>query len=179
MLEALDDKLPERWEQKWHLMDAESPEEERKEGEEEGSDKSGDCKYTLQEWLEEVYFDDDYREDLAHEDIDKVGELVRKMLKFEPLLRASPEVILQDPWLKNGKPSVVKNHAPIERFASHSVSVNEKSVEKTEHSIPEDAEVVKTEQHKPTEAEGAIEMYSSHGAPMSDGVAEQEFLDIA
>lgn len=86
MLEMASDGLPERWQQKWPAMDSESP-----------GEKSG---YTLQEWLEEMYFDGERNEDLTREDILKVGELVRRMLRFEPSLRASAREILQDSWFK-------------------------------------------------------------------------------
>ncbi|OCL14021.1 hypothetical protein AOQ84DRAFT_394724 [Glonium stellatum] len=60
-------------------------------------EKSGN---TLQEWLEEIYFDGERNKDLTREDILKVGELVRRMLRFEPSMRASARDILQDPWFK-------------------------------------------------------------------------------
>jgi hypothetical protein len=60
-------------------------------------EKSG---YTLQEWLEEMYFDGERNEDLTREDILKIGELVRKMLRFEPSMRVSAREVLQDPWFK-------------------------------------------------------------------------------
>jgi serine/threonine-protein kinase SRPK3 len=86
MLEMASDGLPERWQQLWRTMNGASPEE------------SSD--YTLQGWLEEMYFDGERNEDLTREDIVKVGELVRKMLWFEPSSRASTREILQDPWFK-------------------------------------------------------------------------------
>ncbi|KAI0809592.1 kinase-like protein [Xylaria sp. FL0064] len=86
MLERASDGLPERWQQTWRAMDSASP-----------GEKSG---YTLQEWLEEVYFDGERNEDLTREDILKVGELVRRMLRFEPSMRASAREILQDPWFR-------------------------------------------------------------------------------
>jgi hypothetical protein len=60
-------------------------------------EKSG---YTLQEWLEEMYFDGGRNDDLTQEDILKVGKLVRSMLQFEPSKRASAEEMLQDSWFK-------------------------------------------------------------------------------
>ncbi|KAF2789430.1 hypothetical protein K505DRAFT_253397, partial [Melanomma pulvis-pyrius CBS 109.77] len=84
MLDMASDGLPERWHQTWRAMDSASP------GEKSGS--------TLQEWLEEMYFDGERNEDLTREDILKVGELVGRMLRFEPSMRASAREILQDPW---------------------------------------------------------------------------------
>ena len=56
--------------------------------------------YTLQEWLEEMYFDGERNEDLTREDILKVGELVQRLLRFEPCMRASVREILQDSWFR-------------------------------------------------------------------------------
>jgi serine/threonine-protein kinase SRPK3 len=84
MLEIANDELPERWEQTWRAMNSASP-----------GEKSG---YTLQEWLEEMYFDGERNNDLTREVILTVGKLVRSMLQFEPSKRASAEKMLQDPW---------------------------------------------------------------------------------
>lgn len=80
------DELPERWQQKWRAMDSAAP-----------GERSG---YTLQEWLEEIYFDGERNHDLTREDILNVGRLVRSLLQFEPSNRASAEEILQDSWFK-------------------------------------------------------------------------------
>ncbi|QDS72140.1 hypothetical protein FKW77_004169 [Venturia effusa] len=84
MLETVDDELPDRWQQTWRTMDSASP------GEESGS--------TLQEWLEEMYFDGERNSDLTRGDISHVGRLVRRMLRLEPSKRASAEEILRDSW---------------------------------------------------------------------------------
>ena len=47
-----------------------------------------------------MYFDGERNKDLTREDILKVGELVRRMLRYEPSMRASAREILQDPWFK-------------------------------------------------------------------------------
>ena len=86
MLEMASDELPERWQQTWRAMDSASP-----------GEKSD---YTLQEWLEEMYFDGERNEDLTRKDILKVGDLVRRMLRFEPSARASAREILQDSWFE-------------------------------------------------------------------------------
>lgn len=59
-----------------------------------------DDNYTLQEWLEEVYFDDAKKAEFTREDIAKVGELIARMLKFEPSLRATVSDALSDAWFK-------------------------------------------------------------------------------
>jgi serine/threonine-protein kinase SRPK3 len=87
MLETASDELPERWQQKWRTMD---------------SAWTGDkTENSLQEWLDETYFDGVRKEDLTREDIVKVGALVRRLLRFEPSTRASAQEILQDPWFGN------------------------------------------------------------------------------
>lgn len=55
---------------------------------------------TLQEWLEQMYFDDVKRVDFTRRDIAKVGELVRRMLRFEPGERALAREILEDAWFE-------------------------------------------------------------------------------
>ena len=88
MLETASDELPERWQQKWRTMN---------------SAWTGDeTENSLQEWLEETYFDGMMRrEDLTREDIVKVGALVRRLLRFEPSTRASAQEILEDPWFRD------------------------------------------------------------------------------
>lgn len=86
MLEMANDELPKRWQQTWRAMDSASP-----------GEKSG---YTLQQWLEEIYFDGERNDDLTQEDIVKVGELVRSMLQFERSKRVSAKEMLQDSWFK-------------------------------------------------------------------------------
>jgi serine/threonine-protein kinase SRPK3 len=73
----------------WHSMDNASPEE-----------NSG---YTLLEWLEEIYFDEERTHDLTQDDILKVGKLVQSMLKFEPSRRASATEIIQDSLFKENR----------------------------------------------------------------------------
>ncbi|KAF2875293.1 kinase-like domain-containing protein [Massariosphaeria phaeospora] len=87
MLETASDDLPERWQQKWRTMDS--------------TWTGGITENTLQEWLEETYFDGVRKEDFTREDIAKVGALVRRLLRFEPSTRASAQEILQDPWLRD------------------------------------------------------------------------------
>lgn len=88
MLEIANDELPERWQQTWRAMDSASP-----------GEKSG---YTLQQWLEEMYFDGERNSELTQEDILKVGKLVQSMLQFEHLKRASAKEILRNSWF-NGE----------------------------------------------------------------------------
>jgi serine/threonine-protein kinase SRPK3 len=38
---------------------------------------------------------------MTREDMEKVGELVSKLLRFEPETRVEARDILQDPWLGN------------------------------------------------------------------------------
>ncbi|KAI9679435.1 MAG: hypothetical protein M1817_005457 [Caeruleum heppii] len=86
MLEMANDGLPERWQPKWKAMDKESP------GEESG--------HTLQEWLEEMYFDGERKAELTREDMLKLGQLIERLLRFEPSERASASEILQDSWFQ-------------------------------------------------------------------------------
>jgi serine/threonine-protein kinase SRPK3 len=61
----------------------------------------GKTENTLQEWLEETYFDGVRKEDFTREDIVKVSALVRRLLRFEPSTRASAQEVLHDPWLRD------------------------------------------------------------------------------
>ncbi|CAI6342237.1 unnamed protein product [Periconia digitata] len=88
MLEMCSDDLPERWQQSWRAIDNKAAGE--------------NSNYTLQQWLEEMYFDGERNEDLTRDDIIKVGELVGGMLRFEPSTRTSAREVLQDPWF-NGE----------------------------------------------------------------------------
>lgn len=54
----------------------------------------------LQNWLEELYFDSERSTDLTKEDIVKLGQLLGKLLQFEPAKRVSVREILDDPWFK-------------------------------------------------------------------------------
>jgi serine/threonine protein kinase len=86
MTEFIKDDLPERWQEKFKTIDSDWFEESANE---------------LQKWLEEIYFDDRKRQIFTRQDIVKIGDLVRRLLRFEPSARASVDEILQDPWFKD------------------------------------------------------------------------------
>ena len=82
MQDMASDVLPERWKAIWAR---------------EGiiTETSGP---KLQEWLEEVYFDGSRRQELTREDIVRLGQIIGRLLKFEPSARASAREVLDDPW---------------------------------------------------------------------------------
>lgn len=84
VLETVSDDLPDRWQQEWYAM------------RETLSDRSSNS--SLQEWLEEMYFDGGRREDLSREDIVRVGLLIGSLLRMEPSARAAAKDVVQDPW---------------------------------------------------------------------------------
>lgn len=88
MIEFSTDDLPDRWEAKWQTMLKKPPHDE----------DYSPC--TLQEWLEEVYFDTERRCELTKQDVAKIGELVRRLLRFEPASRSSAKDIANDPWFR-------------------------------------------------------------------------------
>ncbi|KAM4064680.1 kinase [Hirsutella rhossiliensis] len=88
MMEFATDELPSRWQAKWQAMQKYVP--------------RGDDSCTLQQWLEEVYFDDNEHPDFSREDIVRVGGLIKRMLKFEPSLRDTARDALADPWFDRG-----------------------------------------------------------------------------
>lgn len=84
MLDTTGDELPARWQSAWQAIST--------------AQFSGEPGQTLQDWLEEVYFDTEEDTDFTKDDIAKVGDLVRSMLRLEPGARASVSQILEDPW---------------------------------------------------------------------------------
>lgn len=85
MQEMISDTLPERWQNEWNAMKGEP---------------LGGIGGILQDWLEETYFDEDKKQDLTTQDIEKLGGIVARMLRFEPSTRASAGEILNDPWFR-------------------------------------------------------------------------------
>lgn len=90
MEESAADQLPERWREQARQLKGPSPVPTKEEATEDG--------YTLQTWLEEVYFEEGKENELGSEDIRKVGDLVKTMLRFEPSSRATAQTMLKDPW---------------------------------------------------------------------------------
>jgi len=86
MLETVSDDLPDRWKMDWHAM--------------EKTLNESDPTCSLQEWLEEMYFDGERRENMSRVDILHVGALIRSMLRMEPSARASAHAVVQDPWFR-------------------------------------------------------------------------------
>ncbi|KAI0470284.1 kinase-like domain-containing protein [Xylaria cf. heliscus] len=82
MIQFSTDKLPDRWEAKWQTM-----KEKRVQYDHE------DTPPTLQEWLGEVYLDTQRRCELTKQDLYKIGELVRLLLRWEPAQRSSAKDI--------------------------------------------------------------------------------------
>ncbi|OJZ90478.1 hypothetical protein ASPFODRAFT_28968 [Aspergillus luchuensis CBS 106.47] len=87
MQEMADEALPDRWVPLWESM--------------RGKDATEAGGSGLQEWLEEMYFDGERKEDMTRDDIVELGRIIRKLLRFEPGARASVEEILNDPWFEN------------------------------------------------------------------------------
>lgn len=90
MLDSLRNDLPERWQERWRQMQGsaaivvelgQNP--------------------TLQEWLEEVYFDGEKDQSLSREDIKAAGDLIRRLLHFEPSKRISSREALDHPWFRD------------------------------------------------------------------------------
>lgn len=83
-MDLTSDALPKRWEDKWPAKEAAS--------------MSGTTEHTLQSWLEKVYLEDNKHKYFSQKDIEKVGEIVGRLLVFEPNARASADDVLRDPW---------------------------------------------------------------------------------
>lgn len=100
MEEMATDRLPERWIEQANRLKETSVGSGQTESEEDKT-ASNDM---LQQWLEEVYFDEDKKAELSPEDVCKLGELVRKMLWFEPSSRSTASNLLKDTWLSSEYP---------------------------------------------------------------------------
>ncbi|KAJ4985972.1 protein kinase domain-containing protein [Stagonosporopsis vannaccii] len=87
MLETVNEDLPDRWKREWHAMKGTL------------SDSGSVC--SLQEWLEEMYFDGERCEDLSREEIARAGVLIGSMLRMEPSDRASAKAVVQDAWFQS------------------------------------------------------------------------------
>jgi serine/threonine-protein kinase SRPK3 len=84
MLETVNEDLPERWREKWRVMNTDPPDEE-----------PGIC---LQDWLKEMYFDGERKEEYSREEIVRVGKIIGSMLRLEPSMRAEARDVLKDSW---------------------------------------------------------------------------------
>lgn len=95
MEELAADKLPERWAKRANCLREPSV----------GSGQTGDehgktaSTNALQQWLEEVYFDENKRAELSPEDVRELGKVIRKMLRFEPSSRSTASRLLENAWL--------------------------------------------------------------------------------
>lgn len=85
MLDFCSDQLPSRWRKKWQAMK---------------KDSVNDDPCTLQQWLEEVYFDNEYPCEFTRNDIAHISRIVGQLLRFEPSNRARTDEFLIDSWLK-------------------------------------------------------------------------------
>ncbi|EWZ96953.1 CMGC/SRPK protein kinase [Fusarium oxysporum f. sp. lycopersici MN25] len=86
MIELIDDELPSRWQVKWQ--------ETKREASQEKDD------WTLQSWMEEVYFDDDKPPEFTRREIRVVAKLIARLMRFEPSTRATPSELLADSWFQ-------------------------------------------------------------------------------
>jgi len=80
MIELTSDELPLRWQAKWHAMQEDMPQ--------------NDGGFTLQKWLEETYFGNNKQAEFMTEEITRLAEVIARMLKLEPSLRATPSEVL-------------------------------------------------------------------------------------
>lgn len=85
MIELIDDELPSRWQAKWQAM----------QGTPTQPDDDG---MKLHSWLEEVYFDSNKKPEFTKNDIKRAAELIARLMRFEPSLRATPNEILAESW---------------------------------------------------------------------------------
>ncbi|KAI3327970.1 kinase-like protein [Xylariaceae sp. AK1471] len=97
MIQSSTEELPDRWQAKWQAKWQAMQAQQVKYDDDDDDD---DPPSTLQEWLEEVYFDTQRRCELTKQDVDKIGELVRLLLRWEPARRSPAKDIANDPWFR-------------------------------------------------------------------------------
>ncbi|KAG7407039.1 Serine/threonine-protein kinase SRPK [Fusarium oxysporum f. sp. rapae] len=76
MVELIDDELPSRWQETWQETEREALQEEDA--------------WTLQSWMEEVYFDNDKPPEFTRRELRAVAKLIARLMRFEPSIRATP-----------------------------------------------------------------------------------------
>ncbi|RGP76702.1 heterokaryon incompatibility het-6 [Fusarium longipes] len=87
MLECLGEELPLRWQPRWHEM--------------QNGRVLNNEGWTLQTWLEHIYFNSDrHYAEFTRDEIVAIGGAISRMLRFEPSLRAMPGEILEQDWLQ-------------------------------------------------------------------------------
>ena len=94
MKELATDRVPERWIARSNRLKASLGEHDTRS--EDPAEPVND--QALQQWLEEVYFDEEKTAELSREELQKVGDLMRQMLWLEPSRRATALSLLQDKW---------------------------------------------------------------------------------
>ncbi|KAF3031853.1 hypothetical protein E8E11_000245 [Didymella keratinophila] len=100
VLQTVDEELPARWQEKWGVMDLVRQISKKKLEVIHGIPLDEDIVCQIQDWLEQAYFEERNSEDLDRADIERIGALIRKMLRLEPSTRASAKHLLQDTWLQ-------------------------------------------------------------------------------
>ncbi|KAI1173944.1 kinase-like protein [Nemania sp. FL0916] len=85
MRQTLTDEFPERWREKWEKM----------KGNFEGESIT---RLTIHDCVQGSYFFKDRKPDFTDAELRTIVELIDRMLKFEPSLRASPRDILNHSW---------------------------------------------------------------------------------
>jgi hypothetical protein len=84
MQEMASDDMPERWQGMLGRMNVGS-----------GDESTG---LDVQKWLEEVYLGGPHNPNLTRDDIVRLGQIIGKLLHFEPSARASARRVLGDAW---------------------------------------------------------------------------------
>lgn len=86
MIEVTSDKVPSKWQAKWHAMQQDAPEQ--------------DESFTLKKWLEDVYFNSNKQAEFTPEEVAEIYEVVAAMLRLEPSRRATPSESLARAWFQ-------------------------------------------------------------------------------
>lgn len=65
------------------------------------SESTEEDRLTLQQWLEELYFDDEKTVELTRKDITELGALLQRLLRFDPSARSTASAIVKQGWFQS------------------------------------------------------------------------------
>lgn len=94
MKEKATDQLPKQWRERADSLIEQS----KRPGDPVYEEETSTGGITLQQWLEELYFDGSKTAELTREDVRKLGDLIGRMLRFEPSSRETASSLLKHAW---------------------------------------------------------------------------------
>lgn len=81
------------------------------------SESTEEDKHTLQQWLEELYFNDGKTVDFTRKDIAELGALLQRLLRLDPSTRSTASAIVEDSWFqRTSRDELSDNEIPVRRL---------------------------------------------------------------